>query len=401
MIKQIKIKNFQSHVDSTIDFDAGVNVIVGESDSGKSVIMRAIRWVMENRPRGDGFRNWNGEDTEVTIVLDNCEIKRLKTDSKNSYFLKKDDKQLEFKAFGNDIPEEVLNAFAVNNLNFQSQSDLYFILNKSAGEVAQHFNRMAKLDKIDSSSKYVQSGIRRIEQERKSKAAQKNELKDDFASYKWLVDAEKDIAVFEKLQEQKSALQQKKTNIAILLDDIEKLDKVIAEFPDLQTAEAEIKVYEIITRQLAGQKEQKESLQSIITTIRDKTEIIENSKFVIAADDEINLLLFLKNEIEKFAAEQETLSTLITKIQRNSAAIDNCSTIIKSEKDIAEIERIMADKGKSLQYVGKLKQTIEEIEELDNKIEDYQNTVDWEEAEFEKAMPEECPLCGSDLSETK
>ncbi|WP_035425703.1 AAA family ATPase, partial [Halalkalibacterium ligniniphilum] len=54
-INTVRLENFQSHLDTSIDFSTGLNVIVGQSDSGKTSILRAIRWVLYNQPRGTDF----------------------------------------------------------------------------------------------------------------------------------------------------------------------------------------------------------------------------------------------------------------------------------------------------------------------------------------------------------
>ena len=75
MIKKLHIRNFQSHKDSRLIFSDGVNVIVGNSDSGKSAILRALNWVITNRPSGDSYiSNWGGptyvivETEEGTVI---------------------------------------------------------------------------------------------------------------------------------------------------------------------------------------------------------------------------------------------------------------------------------------------------------------------------------------------
>ena len=70
MITKIEIKNFQSHKDTMIDFDKGINSICGESDNGKTAIIRAIRWVIENRPLGTDKLNsfWNKDFKEEMSV---------------------------------------------------------------------------------------------------------------------------------------------------------------------------------------------------------------------------------------------------------------------------------------------------------------------------------------------
>jgi len=102
MIDSMHIKNFQSHKDSHLDFHPGVDVIVGPSDSGKTAIIRALRWLVWNRPTGDAVRSWWGGDTEVSLSLPTSSISRIKG-KENQYTLN----GLVFKAIGTDVPEEI------------------------------------------------------------------------------------------------------------------------------------------------------------------------------------------------------------------------------------------------------------------------------------------------------
>ena len=68
MIKQLNIHNFQSHEDSSLNFTEGVNVIIGASDSGKSAIIRALKFVVYNSPSGSDMRSWWGGETSVKYL---------------------------------------------------------------------------------------------------------------------------------------------------------------------------------------------------------------------------------------------------------------------------------------------------------------------------------------------
>ena len=58
MISSIIIKNLETHIDTVLnDLHSGVNVILGESDEGKSGIIRALKLNSQNRPQGDSYRN--------------------------------------------------------------------------------------------------------------------------------------------------------------------------------------------------------------------------------------------------------------------------------------------------------------------------------------------------------
>lgn len=54
-IKKVIIENFQSHKYSVIDFNEGLNAIVGPTDSGKTAVFRSLKWVLYNEPQGDYF----------------------------------------------------------------------------------------------------------------------------------------------------------------------------------------------------------------------------------------------------------------------------------------------------------------------------------------------------------
>jgi DNA repair protein SbcC/Rad50 len=160
MIQSISLTNFQSHKSTLLNLDPGVNVIIGPSDSGKSAIIRALRWVMENRPAGDEFRSdWAGKDyCEVGITLDDHYIERIKGGSTNIYNLTplmKDHfisgNQVEtFQSFGQDVPPPISQALNLSTLNVQHQHDRPFLLDDSPGQVARTLNAIVKLDKIDS-----------------------------------------------------------------------------------------------------------------------------------------------------------------------------------------------------------------------------------------------------------
>ena len=160
MIKAINLENFQSHKNSVLEFHNGMNVIVGSSDSGKTAIIRALKWISQNRPGGDDFRSTWGGDTNVVVQTTENTIIRSKSKNANTYEL---DDHL-FSAFGTDVPEEINSALNLNEINLQQQMDDPFLLSEhwTSGKVALHFNKVARLHKIDKGTSYVQKEINSI-----------------------------------------------------------------------------------------------------------------------------------------------------------------------------------------------------------------------------------------------
>jgi len=155
MINALQVTNFQSHSASLLTFHAGVNVIVGASDTGKTSLVRALRWTIYNKPGGDEFIAYGETTASVRIQFDDIEITRVKGGLKNLYFLG----DTELVGFGQDVPTEEARAINLNEINLQQQLDGSFLLADSAGAVARTLNRIINLDKIDSSLQY----IRRLE----------------------------------------------------------------------------------------------------------------------------------------------------------------------------------------------------------------------------------------------
>ena len=62
----ITIKNFQSHKKTVITLAPTLTAITGKSDHGKSSIIRALRWVYNNKPQGFKFIH---KDTKKAIIV--------------------------------------------------------------------------------------------------------------------------------------------------------------------------------------------------------------------------------------------------------------------------------------------------------------------------------------------
>ena len=87
-IVQMSIKNFQSHKDTVIDFDPGLNVFIGESGEGKSAIQRAFWFVFDKaKINPKNFIHKGEKECSVTLQLsDGTTITRFVTTSgKNGY----------------------------------------------------------------------------------------------------------------------------------------------------------------------------------------------------------------------------------------------------------------------------------------------------------------------------
>jgi exonuclease SbcC len=163
MIREIELINFQGHGHSVLALSPGLNVITGPSDNGKSSIIRAIRWVLQNRPQGDGICKHDTDETRVIIRTDNHVIERFRKGRDNCYVL--DGKV--FRAMRGGVPEEIVQALNISSACLQSQHDIHYLINLSPGEAAKHVNELADLSEIDSSIKKANSLIGKAQSDKR------------------------------------------------------------------------------------------------------------------------------------------------------------------------------------------------------------------------------------------
>ncbi|NIU01105.1 MAG: AAA family ATPase [Nitrosopumilaceae archaeon] len=190
MLKNLKLKNFQSHKQTEIEFIApGVNVIIGPSDAGKSALFRAILWGCFNRPLGESICSYWAKDSlsSVSLSFTQGRICRVRGKSENSYQV--NDHIL--KAFGQDPPEEVLQLHGLDrSLNVQTQIDPFFLLQSTSGDVASYLNRIAGLQDIDIVNKGLQSHLRKVSAERLFAIQESERLKEVIRRYEGLDEIE-------------------------------------------------------------------------------------------------------------------------------------------------------------------------------------------------------------------
>lgn len=348
MIQSLKIKNFQSHKESELVFDSGLNIITGPSDSGKTAILRSLYWLFNNRPSGEEFRsNWGG-DTVVQVRIDGKIIRRTKG-SKNEYFFNK----ISNVAFGQDVPEEIKSFLNIQEINLQRQLDEPFLLNLSPGKVAEHFNRLARIDDIDNAIKEIQKDIRStnilIETRKKDIEGKNTEL----LKYKGIKEIDKRLQSLEEKDLERIELSKVKNSILVLLSqlvDVEienkTLQKIILFEPIINS---------LITKRnlLKSKKDEYKSLVFEIGKITDITRRERVNSKLISLKSKVNDLLeiytrlnstktvlnHLKNLIvvyttlqNKLIVANDTLNETSKLLQDNLIICPLCGTNLKNKK---------------------------------------------------------------------
>jgi len=348
MLKALHIKNIQSHKDTYLEFSPGVNIIIGPSDSGKTAILRALRWLIWNRPQGETIRRKQGGVTSVEVVLEDGTVITRSRDKNDVYTLN----DLEFKAFRTEVPAEISKALNIDEINLQRQLDAPFLLSETPGMVAQHFNRVANLDIIDYSLQKINSHIRDITQKIEFENEEKTKLINELEKYDYLDNFEKEIEVLEELEKEKLKRIGECNILNSLINSILKIEKEIEDISPILNLEKDIdKIYNQIA------------------------------------------------DYENLISKRESIEKLINSITKIEEDILFEEDLMKLEKPVNEILNNIQELEEYYQDVADLEELLHKIEMLEFNIGKYQRELELKSKEFEESMPDICPLCGTQLKD--
>jgi len=149
MIQQITIEGFRSYQYAEFDLHPGMNVLVGESNAGKSNLLRALTWLATNTPSGDEYfsRVVPGRCI-VTVETDHGIVTRERTKKFNGYRVRLGKKSYDFKD-ARSIPEEATKVLFLRDVNIQGEYGSVFLLNESPGNVSRYLSDILGFDQLD------------------------------------------------------------------------------------------------------------------------------------------------------------------------------------------------------------------------------------------------------------
>ena len=153
MLKQLQVVNHQSHENTILNFHRGVNCIIGDSQAGKTAILRSINLLSKNRPSNftfhSDFAKTNITSVKATTFKDE-EVKIIKSKKKTKYTLITDGKKERWRKLNRKVPDRVTDVLNLTDLNIQWQFDNPFLISTSGGEIARVINEKTKIDEADS-----------------------------------------------------------------------------------------------------------------------------------------------------------------------------------------------------------------------------------------------------------
>lgn len=327
-IKSLKIQNFQSHKDSTIEFDPNVTAFIGLNNVGKSSILKALRKLIRDEPKGNIFiRNLPDEATfsSISIITDsNNKVERkvhrnLTNSNSNTYkVITNNNEKFEFTKFSRTgIPDEVLSNLSISpiqtfgdktiDLNFHIQQDPIFLI-KGDGLSSIRSKVLSKITGVDVTQKAIQIGRlneKNLNNEVERIRKQKDVLKFYLEKYTGLDDLSnliyinaKNIEIFDKKIEEigyyKTKLKEL-NNILYKIRLVRETSEALRIYFDINKIKEKITLITLLKKLYEVNKKLYKS-KSILITLQKKV-AIDNLNDLLYKKTLINTLLKIKNKI--------------------------------------------------------------------------------------------------------
>ncbi len=393
-IKKIILENFQSHKFSVIELDDRMNVIVGSSDSGKSAIIRGLKWVLFNEPSGSYFIREGENECCVTVEFnDNTVLKRQRSKTKNAYVLiNNKGEELKFEGFGSTIPKEIIEAIGIKKIYLDSSESSYinlgeqlegpFLLSEKTSTRASAIGRLVGVDIIDEALRETLKDIRSLNITRKSLEDDNktikneieeymflNDLKDNFNKVRVLEDnIKRNLELLNKLKTHRTNLIDSSKEILRLenilqeLDSIEELDNTIS---NIDSRIIKYKYINSYAKTYWKIKEDIESNSKIIKELygielaNDKTNDLENKHL------QYNKLNSILKNIRLARTAHKDIEHTLEKLDGINIAEEHLGKVINSLETYRKLKEIMIEYYKVNSSIVAGDQYIEKFSEID------------------------------------
>ena len=123
-LRRVVLENFQSHRYTELVLAPTMTVLIGESDQGKSAVVRALRWLLYNKPQGADFMRVGADYCRVAAEFDDgLVIIRERRGKTNRYEIRRSGQEPQvLEGFGREVPAEVEELTDVRPLRLEGTS---------------------------------------------------------------------------------------------------------------------------------------------------------------------------------------------------------------------------------------------------------------------------------------
>lgn len=399
MLESIHLKDFQSHVDTTIELDPLFNIICGASGTGKSAIIRALKYLAFNNAGTGEVRCPDAKSYVIDLKVNQHTVIREKGEGVNSYTVDGN----KFIDVNRDVPPSVANALNIRQIpldttydlviQFADQMDAPFMLSEKDSIKMKFLNTLSGTNAVDLAAKEASQLVKENTKVSKDSAERLKILKEQQQHLEEELNKVKTVNKY---------LKKKTEELTELKSQIKPLRDLQVRANYLFDAYAKIRLMAQVCSDLDLDKISKEieRLLSLQRLFLKKTEF--NNVYLKLKESAQVLGILNLADIEKDISKLENLLVVrnsVSDLKAKYFALKEIRTLLSSINvedvlnNINKLEKLGTAYSK---YVGLkasadgIKQQNENLHKVYNTtVETYKNTLMQEQV---------CPLCGNELT---
>jgi DNA repair protein SbcC/Rad50 len=386
-IRNLRIENFQSHELTEFAFDDGLNVIVGASDMGKSAVIRALRWLLFNEPRGSDFMRVGANQCRVSVELaDGSRVTRERTPSKNRYIVvKPDGTEQIYEGFGNTVPREVSDVTGVakvaldedteTTLHLGTQLEPPFLLSETGSIKAKAIGRLNGVHIIDAASRDTSRDLTRLNSEEKGYREQLAEVEEELEQFSDLPYLENILLLVEEKQARMKELAQRRERLQRLAKQHREVNAGIAAVGEVLARTEQLDRAALLTEraQLAGAKtlrlsQNRAKLNSVRQGIGETDHILQRTEGLSQAEQSLGrgeTQVAAYRRLSRLAESREQVKATLTKVDR---VLEMTGRLGEAEVKVMGIEEAKQRLGRLTHLAGKRGETETLLEKIDRVL---------------------------------
>ena len=426
-IKKIRLMNFQIHKSFVLDnIDEGMVALVGQSSSGKTAVLRAIKFCLYNQMPGNSLAMMTTHDetrTEVEITFnDGLSILRVRDarTKENYYLIQNGEETTRLDTPGSGPVKEVVLAhgmrpisFLTNKdiLNYSSQHDEPFFINASPQERLRAVGILSNTEIADAGIKLAGSQIR---ENKKTAASLRKTLAEKNARLKEIGPLKQRKANLEKAKGLISIIQEierKQEELENFALTIQKLNSRSSVLDDVLSQEESQIIAGMHVDKVTETTEQLISLTKIRAAIENAEAKIQNYNDLLESapsDEEIDDLLDDISTHLRLTDDITKLTYLEERIVKIKQYIDKADQAIAQAEQVKEVESAIEIIDNRVDKLRHLSQAAKNISTVQKRFNDNEVVADEAFSEYNAAVDSlinafddagVCPLCESELTE--
>jgi len=384
-LKRVEIRNFRSHADSVVEFNSGINLIIGQNGAGKSSILEAVFAALylghPSFPRG--YRQVN-----VRLGAGGMELRLEFEHNGRSYTIVRKDRESYLKEDGKIIAEKeseiarwveknVFPLHVYRNALYIRQGEIETIITdeETRNRLLRKVLGIEDLERAEENVKETLREIRRRKAEKENLAGREREIKDGIAEYEGkLRETTEEITrlrdELSRARKELRALEKEYIRMKSLKEEMVRLERALVEKERRMEGVRElIKNYERQIEDLKKELDELRRKEERLKELEKPAEEYERLRELLKREDELNAVKLererlrerekhLREEIGREEELRKKLEELKTEYKKLN---EELKRLKKSADEYERAKRLLGERDKYLNELRRAGLTREEL----------------------------------------